>query len=243
MSFAQGCILQTRNLIIIFNRCDIELALHDGSEPMFFNNPALEPFMPYPDLKFLPVQQSTNMPYSQHALENYLHRMDQDLATIWSVMQRFCSLVNIIAATRQRLSGETIHNIMASVMYRLLYLKFETGSTDEAIRLSLLGLSYHVFFQWQDMKLPYPHFPSSLKKCLVHPDISNDFPPTIMLWLLLVGAISGLSEDIWLKRRLREHVNACQVRSWNEMRDVLKSYMWIDLLHDKLGKEVFVSAL
>ena len=199
--------------------------------------------MPYPDLKFLSIQQSTDIIYSQYGSENYLHRMDQNLATIWSVMQRFCSVVNIIAETQQRLSGETIHDTMASVMYRLLYFKFEAGSIDEAIRLSLLGLSYQVFFQWQDMKLPHPHFPSSLKKCLVNLKTNKGFPPTIMLWFILVGAISGLSDDIWLKHHLREHIRLCRVKSWGEMRDILKSYMWIDLLHDKPGKDVFESAL
>ena len=30
-------------------------------------------------------------------------------------------------------------------------------------------------------------------------------------------------------------------KSWNEMRGVLKSFMWIGLLHDKPGKDVFDS--
>lgn len=199
--------------------------------------------MPYTDLKLLSIQQRTDMTYSQYNSESYLAQMDQDLATAWRVMQKFCSLVNDIAENQQRLSSDFLQGTMASVMYRLLYLKFETGSIDEAIRLSLLGLSYHVFLQWQDMNLPFPHFPSTFKKCLVNLKINDGFPRHIMLWLLIVGGISGLSGDRWLKDHVREHLNLCQVRSWDEMRDILKSYMWINLLHDKPGKGVFDSAV
>ena len=32
---------------------------------------------------------------------------------------------------------------------------------------------------------------------------------------------------------LRKHMDKCQVKSWNRMREVLKSFMWVGLLHDQ----------
>ena len=219
------------------------MALHDGSRPMFFYNPALQPFMPYPDLNLLSIQRSADMIYSPYNSENYLNKLDENLTTIWRFLQRFCSIVNHIAETQERMSARISQDTMASVMYRLLYLRFETNSVDETIRLCLLGLSYQIFLQWQDMKLPYPHFPSSFKKCLLNLNIGDGFPSDIMLWFLMVGAISGLPDDKWLKQCMRGHVDRCQVESWNEMRDILNAYMWIHLLHDKPGKHFFESTL
>jgi hypothetical protein len=66
-----------------------------------------------------------------------------------------------------------------------------------------------------------------------------------MLWLLMVGAISAFtpSEDVWLKECLRKHIDRCQLKSWTEVRNVCKSFMWIDILLDGPGKGIFDSAL
>jgi hypothetical protein len=63
-------------------------------------------------------------------------------------MERFCWLMNLAAENKQRLPPEALLQIMASIMYRLLDMKFEIGSPDEAIRLGLLAFSSNIFLQW-----------------------------------------------------------------------------------------------
>lgn len=142
-------------------------------------------------------------------------------------------------------SLEIILDTMASVMYRLLQMDFETDSGDEVIRLGLLSLSYHIFLQWCDGESAYLYFPSTYKNCLLDPNLTSRFPSQIIIWLLTVGGISifTTSDDTWLKHSLQEHIVICKLKSWSEMRGILKSFMWIDLLHDKPGKDIFDSIL
>ncbi|KIW32235.1 uncharacterized protein PV07_03795 [Cladophialophora immunda] len=226
-------------------RCDIGMAMQSGTEPVFFNDPLSEPIVPYPDQELLSIRNSACVTPSQHDSERLLHKMDESLLEAWKVMQRFCSIVNLAAETNRMLSPPLLYDTMASVMYRLLHMSFDTGSLDEAVRLSLLGLTYHVFLKWQYLRLPYTFFPSIYKSCLLDHKLVDVASSQMMLWFLMVGAVSAFttSDHPWLKDCLREHIDRCQVKSWTEMRGVLKSFMWIGLLHDKPGKDVFDSVL
>jgi len=169
--------------------------------------------------------------------------MDEELRAAWLVMQRFCSLVSLAMETQRVFSIETVLDTMASVMYRLLAMDFETGSTDEAFRLGLLALCYCVFLRWQGMTLPLSHFPTDFKSSIVNLKLKRGFHERAMLWLLMVGGISVFSdpEDRWLKGCLQQHLVTCHITSWDEVRKSLKSFIWISPLHDKPGKDVFES--
>lgn len=134
---------------------------------------------------------------------------------------------------------------MTSVMYRLLDIKFETGSIAEALRLGLLAFSSHIFLQWQDIRRPYIQFSAAYKDCLVSLKSLDGVSSHIVLWLLMVGGVSvfGASDDEWLKPWLRANSQLCKVRSWPAMRGVMESFIWIGALHDKPGKDLFESAL
>src|ERR1700761_9060948 len=136
------------------------MAMQSGSEPIFFNSPLSEPVVPYPDQELRSIRRSGGITGSLHESESLLHRMDESLVEAWRVMERFCSVVNLAVATRRMLSPSLLCDTMASVMYRLLHMSFAIGSIDEAVRLSLLGFTYHIFLQWQLLRLPYVCFPS-----------------------------------------------------------------------------------
>lgn len=190
------------------------MALDSGSEPVFFNNPFLEPFVPYPDQKLWSIRKRADATRSGCNTENFLNKIDDDLGAAWRAMQSFCSLINLAAETQRMIPPEVSEDTMASAMYRLLRTGFETGSIDEAIRLGLLCLSYHIFLQWQDMKLSHVHFPSAYKNCLVNLKLVDRFPSRIMLWLLMIGGISMFttSDDTWLKDALRKHIEIYQAK-------------------------------
>jgi hypothetical protein len=172
---------------------------------------------------------------------NFLQNIDEDLAAAWIVMQRFCSLVNLAAETQRVFPLEIVRNTMASVMYRLLHMSFETGTLEETVRLGLLALSYHLFLKWQDMNLPSAHFLSAYKNNLLHLKLIEVFPVQIMLWLLMIEGISIVDppNDSWLKDSLQDHVGKCHITSWDSLRTILRSFMWISQLHDTPGKQIF----
>ena len=62
-----------------------------------------------------------------------------------------------------------------------------------------------------------------------------------MLWLLMTGANSvfSISDEAWLMGHLREHADRCDVKTWKDMQDILKSFIWIALLEEQSGKYTY----
>ncbi|XDG06854.1 hypothetical protein ABKA04_006469 [Annulohypoxylon sp. FPYF3050] len=255
-------------VIVEVLRCDISLALHSGAEPLFFSDPAREPYWPYPD-------------FSDHATdptwpklntmedEPFLGLLDADVATAWRVTKRFTLLVNHAAETQSKLPKEYLLDTMASVTYRLLHKAtlFPRNSLNEAMRLGILVFGSGIFLQWAGVRLPYTYFPAAYRDCLVNlnlksldlpfsalapvaDDDSSPPPPPwssrLLLWLLTIGHISVFNSsdaDTWLKPWLRVNLDLCGVRSWSAMRDVLSSFMWVGVVQDVPGKSLFNSTM
>jgi hypothetical protein len=220
----------------------LSIALLNGQTPVFFRPPS-EPVIPYPD-KLL--TKDNKMSSQDHVIPE----VDQDLATAWRVMRRFCLLVNLGTQTHRMIYPDFIHETMIAVMYRLLHIEYPPGSIDETVRMGLLAFCHHVFLQWQDIKLPGYPFPSTYRDCVLEscrrqqrrhgpPELVD---PQLMLWLLVTGAISlfDLHEEVWLSECLREYVvDRCHVKTWKDMQEILKSFMWVALLDDRPGKQIY----
>ena len=201
--------------------------------------------MPYTDLSLPFMRNKTYTSALEHVSEKLLNEVDIEVAQAWQVMKKFSTLINLATQAERKISKDTLLETMASVMYRLLHMRFTFGSVSETIRLGLLAFSSHVFLQWRDIKPSYLHFPTAYRHCLVDQEASARFSPQIMLWLLMIGAISVFTgaDDEWLIPCLRAHIRLCEAEQWNEMRDILKSFMWIDCLHGKPGKTVLDSVV
>ncbi|MCJ1394402.1 hypothetical protein MMC18_007280, partial [Xylographa bjoerkii] len=233
-------------------RCDLGIAVHSGAKPIFFNSaPSSEPCLPYPALTLFletrkpdPATKSSRRAHSAtiaHDIE-----IDGELATAWIVLSDFCSVVNFAADSEQRITVGTFLDTMGSVMYRLLDMHFEVASNDETIRLGLLCFSCSVFLQWQHLGMSYSHLASLFRGCFVRlTATSSQLSPQLVLWLLMAGSVSVFdgSDDVWFTSLLHETIGTCKVESWSEMRDLLISFLWIGLAHDKTGKRVFDSAV
>ncbi|KAI0551750.1 hypothetical protein F4679DRAFT_572074 [Xylaria curta] len=216
-------------------RCDLMITLLNGSTPTFFRQPS-EPIPAYPEALLRSSNELTD------SLDNIklVQDVDQNLVTAWKVMRKFCLLVNVGTQTKQFIHPETICDTMAAVTYRLLEIHFAIGSIDEALRYGLLVFSNHIFLQWSDLKLPYPHFPAAYRTRIAKFIPHHGASPQLKLWLLMIGAISIFdpAEDGWLMERIQQYVEECGVKTWRDMRDILKSFMWIGLLDDRAGEDI-----
>ncbi|KAI0884091.1 uncharacterized protein GGS22DRAFT_189221 [Annulohypoxylon maeteangense] len=222
-------------LLIEILRCDLGMSLYTGLKPLFSDILLSSgPSLLYPE----------PLPTSSYCkINNLLEGITDELVTTWTVMEGFCSLINLAAKSKTRIPKEMFLDAMASVMYRLLYMEFAADSTNELLRLALLAFSSSVFLQWKYMRMSYPHFSALYKDCLMKTAVS-DIPPQLRLWLLMVGGVSVFTraDEEWLRPWLRAIMNLCDIELWTEMQDILDSFMWIGLVHDELGKEVFDSA-
>lgn len=158
-------------------------------------------------------------------------------------MRKFCLLVNLGTQTRMLMQSATIYGTMTAAMYRLLRTGFVAGTLDESSRLGLLAFTHHIFLQWQDKGLPCHHFSESYRNYLQIHALGDTIPPRISLWLLTIGAISlfGVSHELWLADYLRRQAKICGVKTWEDGQEILKSCMWISLLDDKSGKQIYDS--
>ncbi|OTA55494.1 hypothetical protein K449DRAFT_175142 [Hypoxylon sp. EC38] len=253
-------------------RCDIGMALHSGTKPLFFADLAREPYWPYPDFAaYIHDDASLGICSSSATEEPFLQTLDNDLATAWRTTAQFTTLINHATATHRKLPKEVLLDAMASITYRLLHISFPSTSTStststslsEAVRLGLLAFSSNIFLQWAGVRLPYTYFPAAYRNSLLNFNLTLEFPvsipddddgtrstnslPRLLIWLLTIGSVSVFNDssdsDVWLKPWLRVNLEVCGVRSWVAMREVLDSFMWVGLVHDMPGKALFDSTV
>lgn len=134
---------------------------------------------------------------------------------------------------------------MGTVMYALLRMKFPTSPINEAIRLGLLAFCSHSFLERRGIRLPNGHLRENYRTCLEDVDTLPRGASQAALWLLMIGKISLYAADAddsaWINSRLAEQISLNKDCSWPRLRLILKSFLWIDILHDKPGKLIFES--
>lgn len=182
---------------------------------------------------------------TQDNQDNFVTELDNDLAKAYSIVKDFSARINLAHKTQNKLPKELLVDAMASIMYRLMHMSYGHGSLDECIRLGLLTYSSSIFLQWRDTKMSYHYFSTAYRECLTSSHFSDMVPHCFQLWLLMTGAVSIFNEndDQWLKPNLLSIISSCSLDSWDQARDILHSIMWIDLLHDHLGKRYFDSVV
>lgn len=225
-------------------RCDIGRALNTGSTTFFFTDPSAEPFAPYPE-KYLSCALRLDKSGMQGNQDNLVAELDNDLAKAYSIVKHFSAHINLARETKSKLPKELLVDATASIMYRLIHMSYRHGSLDECVRLGLLAYSSSVFLQWKDTRMSYHYIASAYRDSMTASYLSNILSERLQLWLLITGAISifGEHDDQWLKPQLLCIINSCCLDSWDQARDILHSIMWIDLLHDRLGKRYFNSVV
>ena len=134
---------------------------------------------------------------------------------------------------------------LAETGYRLLALRFHPESLDEMVRLGLLAFSCSVFLKWDHVKIRYPQLISAFKNCVLdvilpgHADVSA----TTIVWILMAGQLCICTGADWLRHSMRIYIDRAGIRSWEELRSILKAFIWIDSLHDQPARDLYNSIL
>ena len=192
--------------------------------------------------------QCRHQPHDGHLRAFAETAVDIRLHNALSDLHAFSCLSNLAYETTRKLSPETYNETMISILYRLTHLSFESDPLQEAFRSGLLAVSSAIFMQRQFMKQPYDHllnlYSTTLSRLRKATDI--DLPVPVVLWLIMLSHVVAHKEPArgdWSTVWLDEAISRAGIDSWSQAREILKSVVWIDFIHDQLGKKVFESAM
>jgi hypothetical protein len=164
--------------------------------------------------------------------------VDFRVSSIFSDLRDLASEFN----RQSRMRDSDFKLVISRIQYRLLSLSNTLDDIlSECLRLAMLAFLASAFEIPDKSGRRYPHLSQKLHaNCLAIFDDAriSKMWPNLVVWLLMVGAMSlyGVDEE-WLRDEWRAVVPAAT--TWNDTRARLKSLLWIDTLHDKLGKETF----
>ncbi len=133
---------------------------------------------------------------------------DPRLAAVWADMAEFCRTVNLAFATGAKLEPVLFQEMMVSVQYRLLHMRYggSTGAGEhrdavdahklhEAVRLAMLAFATTVFMQIAHIDMRYAHLASGLEAALRALEVplaadADCCGMELRVWLLLVANTS-----------------------------------------------------
>ena len=66
------------------------------------------------------------------------------------------------------------------------------------------------------------------------------------LWIARLAVLGGVSSDPrddleWVVMGMKRTINALGLHGWEEVKAVLKQFLWIDVLHDEEGRRIYQS--
>jgi hypothetical protein len=138
--------------------------------------------------------------------------------------------------------------MMISILYRLTHLSLESDPLQETIRTALLVCSSTIFIQRNFMEQPYDHLLNLYNNALlkVHESMDKDLPVPIVLWLTMLSQVVSheeLSATDWRNFWLEKTILRAGINSWLQAREILRSLVWVDFIHGRLGKQAFDAAV
>lgn len=169
---------------------------------------------------------------------------DPKLVNIWFDLHEFSRAANIAAQTGRKLEPDLLQEVMISVQYRLLNLKYDNKDGHELLRVVMLAYSAAIlpllFSQFGATPvLSYPSLHNCLHRPLITHGQSSDEKLKALLWLLVVVRMSVLDMDITLMNlQLALTIRALNLNSWDEILVLLKGFLWVDTLHSEQAKKL-----
>ena len=227
----------------MYSRVDLGLALRFGCTPVFFyNDISWDPHIS----GNRPNSSTTSAQASENNIVEYLGKLDRKLVNVLQDLREFSRLSNIAYQTSSKFLPNSFSEIMVSVLYRLMNLSFAESPIEDAIRVGMMAFVAAIFFRWRGMRQRQQYLDDAFQASLQRLEHASAQPPfELTLWLLIMWNIcvadqpgNGLFVE-WLD----DIIFSSHCRSWVEARDVLKSVIWINFMHDPCGKMVFDTVL
>ncbi|KAF7560023.1 hypothetical protein G7046_g4130 [Stylonectria norvegica] len=205
-------------------------ALGTGGTPTFFTNGPVSwsPFFKVPRSIF----------HSSAGTECLTTIVDPRLAIVFRDLEELVYSVNEHNSRNSLLGGSLFQTCLESIQARLTQLQDQIqNSTDQCIHLGMLAF-LSTTLQVPGKRFPYTYLAGRLRDAYQTLPASLSELKNVALWLLIVGAISVLEPDEpWLRSLWAEVV--VSGLTWEEARKQLQGVMWIECIHEELGRAAF----
>ena len=175
-------------------------------------------------------------------------RPDPRLLNIWADLRFFCREANEATKTGVKMSAAFFNRMTSTVPRRLFALggEYEETSLSELLRLSMLAFTKSVLVQIKGLGERLTMLANGLRNALQAQAAQATARPRdlekVHLWILFISALSifeNLQDNEWLRDALLQSLSALGLQAWPEIRSILKGLLWIDMLYNKPGKQLF----
>lgn len=182
---------------------------------------------------------------ARHFLETTL---DTRLGNVLRDLHTFSCLSNLAYQTTRKIPPEMYNEIMISVLYRLTQLSFENDPIQDAIRIGLLAISSTIFMQRHFMDHPYDHLLKLYHSALfiLHQSTNIDCHVPIIFWLVMLSYAVARTDhppEDWMNAWLDKTIFRAGIDTWPQAHEMLRSIVWVDFTHDRLGKQAFEASI
>ncbi|KAF7562841.1 hypothetical protein G7046_g1284 [Stylonectria norvegica] len=202
-------------------------------------------------MRFFPKQKSISWSYhllhgksaNQFAEINKAYpRPDPKLLTVWADLSEFSKTVNDAAESGNKIPAEYYGRLSSAVPQRLLSLQFDPYSMHELLRLSMLAYMKGILVQIDNIGKKLRYLVVRLKVAF----LAQQLPPApeqakLMLWVMFIMSVS-IYEDHdqdWLQEAMEQSISSLGLCTWEDTKDVLANFLWIDVVFDEPGERWF----
>lgn len=236
-------LLVSYHYILNTRRADLASAILTGHQPRLLKE----------DISWDPFIADHELIHCSHqgddaGLRTFLEAIvDAKLLNIIRDLHTFACISNLAYETTSKLSPETYNEIFISSLYRLTHLSFDADPIQESIRTGLMAFSSAIYLQPTFMEHAYDNLFNTYSNALfsLHQSPDIDLPVSIKLWLTILFHLvahkepcSGDWQIVWFD----ETITQAGLNSWSQVREILRSFMWVGFIHDRPGREFFEAA-
>ncbi len=180
--------------------------------------------------------------------------VDQRLVSVFVDLQETATRINRHWAQYRLLESSTFEPLYGSILSRLLALNDCLEDTmSECLRLGLLAFLVITTFRVPDSRASrtskaksYPHLATAFRKKCRAIEASTPRLSALVFWLLIIGAMSVLDveDEGWLVKKWNEVARSLGgERTWEGARVRLEGVLWMNRIHDDVGKETFLKLM
>lgn len=213
------------------SRFDLRFALRTGSQPLFFGHTNLS-WEPY-------LVKSKRLPTSKQ-LDALFQMIDERLMNVWLDLRELATAVDLAHQTRRRLSPVLFQETLLSVLYRLERLAYDVHDRNETLRKSLIVFATTTFLHTGSVTVHHRDLARKLEQSFDSSYFCGDEESLeLSLWIIYVVGLGldVLQDRTWLYRAMLQTCHALEIHNWSEIRKLLKSFLWVDIVKNVSGED------